>query len=234
MSDISEYIGLRDRLIRLATSAGLEIKDSQGLTDAMTRAGVSQWFHGTLADDYIADKLHLLHSKRPELFEVPSGTAAHGSLDPAFLEWLGPARAVQWSSLSAVTRLGLHHQFRADPRQAPDVAAELTARYGDKDSAARQATPLERLRLHQSGEVQTGSRAGVMPVSPALQALPAQQRLAAAGAIKEAAHLRHERLTLQNSKGGGFNVESGRSARLQQIDARLEHLRQRFPSALAG
>ncbi|MGC1407419.1 MAG: hypothetical protein WA864_00575 [Acetobacteraceae bacterium] len=109
MTDDTYRAELRDRLAKIAAAEGLKPKDVEAVTDAAIAAGVSLWFHGVEEDARIADKLHILASKRSELFASrdvaePALNGPGPRLPPAFVATLG---SLDWSKLPAAQRLQL-------------------------------------------------------------------------------------------------------------------------------
>lgn len=229
IDEATERAALTARLKTIATREGLKVRDPDGLTSAIEQSGVSAWFHGTLDDAAIADRLHTLNSKRRELFEAPTDAAANGPADEAFRKWLGPSRVAQWSNLNATTRLGLHHQWKSGEAPKPAVGDELVARYGTAEKALERMTPVEKLRFaHSIGASTKTSHPATTPHTPALQGLTGAPKLAALDVQREAQRLTTEIAGLRNSKGGGFNVQMARDSAIRAAETKLERLRERW------
>ncbi len=150
---------LTARLTKLAEREGLKIKDAEGLTDACISGGISEYFHSVENDDSIADRIRIVHSKAPDLFEQPATSPAplhSAGLSPAFRAFIG---AINWDTAPALTRMRLWDRFCAatGTKARSSTAKPAAAAYTRpilvdlQREASRMTAELGRLREDRSG-----------------------------------------------------------------------------------
>jgi hypothetical protein len=231
----TDRAALQARLTSIAQREGLKVKDTDALVSAALESGISLWFHGASeTDDTIADKLHILASKRRELFEAPAAALADGPSDQAFVAWLGN-RAQHWSTLSPQAKLMLTHQFKASQTSTarPTVADEMSAKYGSPEAAEKRMTATERLKMaHASNSTAKASRPTTVAPLPAMAGLTGQAKLAALDAQREYARLGREIDGLRKSTGGELNVRMARDTAMRVAEQKRVSLRERWGGVL--
>jgi hypothetical protein len=139
MDDASQRKELSDRLESLRAAAKLPaFADREQVVDKISAAGVSTWFHATISDSDVIDKMILLQHKSPELFGA--GDLAPGAnANSAEVEWI-KAKYPDFRTMSPGLKLAIHQKYldtlkKPPADRAPGFRKVLEARHGSVEKA---------------------------------------------------------------------------------------------------